>query len=578
MPSPLPYIKKAESRPLLEVTEKKSDISDWPKEQLVAEVQRLRKRKKYGLVWEDKPENVVEQCKTELPVLKEIKNKAITKDDNGPVNILIEGDNYHALSVLNYTHKGKIDFIYIDPPYNTGARDWKYNNDYVDAEDTFRHSKWISFMHKRLKLAKGLLGPLGVLCVTIDNYEVHNLRHILGEVFQGKDIVTTVIVHNFRGRAKNNFALSHEYAVWVLPKDVESITRKEEYAKSATMNLRRTGQNSLRKDRPSMFYGILVDSKTKKIIGTTEPLKEGVKLLVKKRPNIEEVWPIDRSGVERRWYYGRDRVIQEAAQGLVTAKQQSNSLEIYFRFEGKKIRRKSVWIGPEYDSSANGTVLLTGIIGHNDFTFPKSIYAVKECIESATSKKDAIILDFFAGSGTTGHAVLEINKQDGGNRQFILCTNNENNIATDICYPRIEKLIKGYKNTRGEKVLGFGGNLKYFRTSFVDAEPNDKNKESLTRQATEMLCVRESAFESVKETATIKIFKNQKKHVAIVFDENSIPSLKKDISKIGGTWNAYIFSLGEDTFDEEFQDMKEKITVAPIPEAILHVYRRLFKP
>ena len=182
-----------------------------------------------------------------------------------------------------------------------------------------------------------------------------------------------------------------------------------------------------------------------------------------------------------------------------------------------------------------------------------------------------------AGSGTTGHAVLQLNKEDGGNRQFILCTNNENNIASDVCYPRVAKIINGYKTVKGEKIVGFGGNFKYFRTTFVGAEPNDKNKEMLTRQATEMLCMREDTFELVKDTEAIKIFKNSKRYTGIVFDEDSISVLKKEIVKIGGTWSVYIFSLGGETFDEEFEDMKQKIIIAPIPEAILRVYRRLFQ-
>jgi adenine-specific DNA-methyltransferase len=139
-------------------------------------------------------------------------------------------------------------------------------------------------------------------------------------------------------------------------------------------------------------------------------------------------------------------------------------------------------------------------------------------------------------------------------------------------------VIEGYKDAKGKKVASLGGNLKYFRTAFVGAEPNDKNKEALTKQATEMLCMREDTFEPVKETRAVKIFKNYKTHTGIVFDEDAIPMLKKDIAKIGGVWSVYIFSLGDDTFEDEFEDMEQKITVAPIPEAILRVYRRLFKP
>jgi adenine-specific DNA-methyltransferase len=192
------------------------------------------------------------------------------------------------------------------------------------------------------------------------------------------------------------------------------------------------------------------------------------------------------------------------------------------------------------------------------------------------SKKTATVLDFFAGSGTTGHAVLALNKEDGGHRRFILCTNNENNIATDICYPRIKAVIQGHKDYKD--ITGIKGNLRYFRTAFVDAEPNDKNKEALTKQATEMLCMREDTFELVKESGAAKIFRSSKRHTGILFNEDAIPALKKEIVKIGGTWSVYVFSLGNDTFEEEFEDMKQKITVAPIPEAILRVYRRLFKP
>ncbi|WP_201328885.1 site-specific DNA-methyltransferase [Thermotomaculum hydrothermale] len=130
------------------------NYSKWTKEDLIKEIKKLKKRKKYGIVWEDKPEKVAELCKEKLPVLIEDKSKEIKTDKNKPINILIEGDNYHALSVLNYTHKEKIDVIYIDPPYNTGAKNWKYNNNYVDSNDLWRHSKWLSFMEKRILLAK----------------------------------------------------------------------------------------------------------------------------------------------------------------------------------------------------------------------------------------------------------------------------------------------------------------------------------------------------------------------------------------------------------------------------------------
>ena len=184
-------------------------VNNQTKEKLLTEVERLKKelkkKKKYGLVWEDKPEDVVKMCKEKLPVLKEVKSKEIITDKNKPMNLLIEGDNYHALSVLNYTHKGKIDVIYIDPPYNTGAKDWKYNNNYVDVNNQWRHSKWISFMNNRLKLCKTLLTKTGVLVCTIDDNEQENLGLLLKELFPNREITCVTIVHNPRGVQGTNF-------------------------------------------------------------------------------------------------------------------------------------------------------------------------------------------------------------------------------------------------------------------------------------------------------------------------------------------------------------------------------------
>lgn len=614
----------------------KKDYVNWDKNDLIKEIEQLRKRKKYGLVWEDKPEDVAEQCKNELPVLEEETNHEIKLDDDKSVNLLIEGDNFHALSVLNYTHNGKIDFIYIDPPYNTGNKTWKYNNNYVDDEDPYRHSKWISFIYKRIKLAKPLLRKRGVLCVTIDNYELHNIRHILEEVFPDKEVITTVIEHNYRGRAKNNFALTHEYALWVVNKGEDIITKKFEVSDDIRRNLRRTGQGSRRHESPTLFYGIEVNKKTLEIISATKPIPPGEILPQSTNQDTEMVYPIDGNGIERRWYYGSKTMLNEAKIGSVYAKLIKDKIEVHYWKPGKPARRKSVWTGPKYDSSTYGSELLTEIIGENDFPYPKSLYAVYDSIEAGTANKNAIVLDFFAGSGTTAHAILEMNKKDGGNRKFIMCTNNENGICDEIIYPRINNLIKGYKFTGkvkdeiiqykltlnslkgideilekiqkiedenkktktykkiikkidentlyvyGERYIngskeGYGGNLKYYRTAFVPAEPTDKNKVSLTKKATEMLCVKEDTFEKVKSNEKYKIFRNKKRYTGIIFDHRSINDFKNEIKSLDGIFSVYIFSLGDDTFNEEFEDLKNKVKLSPIPEAILRVYRRIFK-
>jgi len=186
-------------------------------ENLKQVIKRLKSRKRYGLVWENKLEDVVESCKEKLPVLAEESGKEVKTKQNKPVNIIIEGDNYHALSVLNYTHERKIDVIYIDPPYNTGAKDWKYNNNFVDINDTYRHSKWLSMMDKRLRIAKRLLKKDGVLICAIDDNEFNRLGLLLEEIFFGKELHCMTIVHNPRGIQGKNFSYTHEYAYFVLP-------------------------------------------------------------------------------------------------------------------------------------------------------------------------------------------------------------------------------------------------------------------------------------------------------------------------------------------------------------------------
>jgi adenine-specific DNA-methyltransferase len=469
----------------------KTDFSKWTKEQLIDEVAKLRKRKKYGLLWEPSKENVVEQCKTELPVLKEIKNKTIAKDKKGATHILIEGDNYHALSVLNYTHKGKVDVVYIDPPYNTGSGDFMYNDKYVNAEDTYRHSKWLSFMSARLRLAKNLLKHSGVLLVQIDDNEIAQLKLLMDEIF-GED--------NFRN------SLIWAYRTGGAPSKKDVFSRKHDYI---------------------LFY-----SKSKDGFFFNK-LKEKI-------------------------------IYQKNFFGAKKDKEGNFYAEVNLRdfFEGEFTLMKD---GALYKNMNVKPVLNLSSERVESFPSQKPSGLMKFLFE-VLAPKDAVVLDFFAGSGSTALSTLQLKKERGDNPRFILCTNNENNICTDFCYPRVKKLLKDY-----------GGNLRYFKTSFVKAEPSDKNKKLLTHEATEMLCMREDTFEPVKETKNIKIFKNAKQHTAIVFDEDSIPALKKEIAKIGGAWSVYIFSLGDDTFEDEFQDMGPKITVAPIPEVILRVYRRIFK-
>jgi len=291
----------------------KKDYTNWDRKELIKEIDQLRKRKKYGLVWEDKPENVVEQCKTELPVLEEVKNKEIITDPDKPVNLLIEGDNYHALSVLNYTHKGKIDIIYIDPPYNTGAKDWKYNNDYVDGNDTFRHSKWISMMNNRLKLAKKLLKNDGILICAIDENEIAHLGVLLEEIFSPKSITPVTVIHNPSGIQGKNFSNNNEFLYFVYNGNKQSISLEERDAEGADVRPFINGakgntKNYLRESGNNSFYPILI--KDNKIIGFGDicNINFHPKSKIVKNNDFFEVYPIDNDGIERKWLFSRNSV------------------------------------------------------------------------------------------------------------------------------------------------------------------------------------------------------------------------------------------------------------------------------
>lgn len=555
-------------------------IYDPPKEKLLAEIERLKKelkkKKKYGLAWEEKSEEVVEMCKEKLPVFKEVKDKEIITDKDKPVNLLIEGDNYHALSVLNYTHSKKIDVIYIDPPYNTGAKDWKYNNNFIDINDAYRHSKWLSMMSHRLNIAKNLLRDDGVLICAIDENEFYRLGSLLEDIFKGHEIHCITIVHNPRGVQGNNFSYTHEYAYFVFKKNKEVIGhRKIREEDIDWRNLRDNGGESLRSDARNCFYPIIV--KNEKVIGFGDVLENNIH--PEKQTKIKKecfyVYPIDRSGIERKWRYARQSV--EQIQNLLRTKKTNNNYEIEIGKDFGTVR--TVWQDSRYDANEYGTKLVHKLVPSSHFDFPKSVYNTFDCIAPILyQRKNAVVLDYFAGSGTTGHAVMILNKEDNGKRQFILCTNNENDISEKVCYLRIKKVIEGHSDY--PDITGIPSNLKYFKAdekTFVDAESTDKNKIKLTEQATEMLCVKEGTFELVQDNNDFKIFKNSNHCTGVIFDQAAIPAFKEEIKDINSNFSIYIFSLGDETFDEEFDDIKQRIQLSPIPEAILRVYRRIFK-
>lgn len=569
----------------------KKDYQNWSHERLLHEYKELLNKKKFGLVWEDKKEDVAEKCKDFLPVLKEEKKKEVLTKKDDVNHIFIEGDNYHALSVLNYTHKKKIDLIFIDPPYNTGNKSWIYNNSYVEKDDRFRHSKWLSFMSKRLKLAKNLLKDDGVIVVTIDDYELYTLGLLMDNIFFEQNRIGVLVVEsNPRGRTTNKFfATSHEY--WLVyaknieQANIENLPLTEEQAnlfhleddvsKYRLLPFRRSGGLSTPEERPNSFYPIYFDKKTNKID-------------IKKFKGAIEIFPVDTSGRNRVWRQTRPSLMEAVSRGDMVIKKNGNGYIVYIKDRIKAGRKpKTVWVNPKYDASSHGTVLVDKILNRRkSFDYPKSLYSVLDALSVlVNSKKEAIILDFFAGSGTTGHAVLELNKRDNenGKRQFILCTDDQDNngsgttIAKDICYPRIKKAIEGF-SFKNKKFESLGGNLKYFKTSFVANVKTDNDKRIFTNQSTEMLCLAEKTFDKiVNKKGQFALYQNSEQITGIIYDEDYISDFKNEIEKFKKSIVVYVFSYDHTYSEEDFTDIKKLIKIKPIPEVILNVYRKIYK-
>ena len=476
------------------------------------------------------------------PYLKPL-DSVCNAPDSDLWHTLIEADNYHALQLLEYLYAGKVDCIYIDPPYNTGAKDWKYNNDYVDGKDTYRHSKWLSMMEKRLKLAKKLLNRQdSVMIVTIDEKEYLHLGCLLEELFPEAQIQMVSISINPSGAIRKNlFARADEYAYFVLLGDAHVIQQRGEGEEIEVRwwYLRRLEYGSRRgtvKGGTAQFYPIYIDNDTQKIVKIGDALPHTQdRNTVQQIPGTTAVFPIRDDGLEMNWGVTGEtlkrlidkKVVQvlknkTSAYQPYTIKYLSENFEEKiasgrwavrgFREDGSKIvvetggkitRATTVWKETKYDAKTYGTVLLKNIIGDARFSFPKSLYAVADSLKYFLAEKpDALVLDFFAGSGTTLQAVNLLNSEDGGNRRCILVTNNEVSleeakkltqegfapgdeewnslgIARYVTWPRVVCSIEGhdingvplkgnYLVTERPMAEGFKANAAFFQLGFLD--------------------------------------------------------------------------------------------------------------
>ena len=355
------------------------------------------------------------------PYLKPI-DAVCNAPDSDLWHTLIEADNYHALQLLEYLYAGKVDCIYIDPPYNSGAKDWKYNNNYVDKNDAYRHSKWLSMMEKRLKLAKRLLAHDGAIITTIDDNEYSHLQILINEIFPDALSQVISIQMNPGGTQGKAFSVTNEYAIITYFKDTAVF--KKQHSGGDTYNLRRWGSTSNRYEGATCFYPIILDAENN-VIGFGDVLPD--ELHPSAQVEVQDdgtkfVWPLDVHGTEKKWRYARATV--EDVKSRIFIVENGSRVEIMLRRETEP--PKTMWIGTEYSAEAYGTKLIKDIIGKGRFSYPKSVYATKDCLAMLVAgKPDSLILDFFAGSGTTLHAVNLLNAEDGGHRRCIMVTNNE---------------------------------------------------------------------------------------------------------------------------------------------------------
>jgi adenine-specific DNA-methyltransferase len=561
-------------------------------------------KKKYGLVWEDKPEDVEEQLRTQLPVLREVPEKRILgKDlpieiktieakelnlfssegnqenpenhgsDIFPNHILIEGDNLHALTALTFTHEGKIDVMYFDPPYNTGNKDFKYNDNFVDREDSYRHSKWLSFMHKRLRISKLLLSESGVIFISIDDNEQAQLKLLCDEIFGEQNFVSNIIwqkrtspdSRKILGAAHDNIYVycknSSELSLGTLALSEEQEARFKN-PDNDPRGLWVSSDFTAQGFRPNQMYKIITPS------GSEYYPPEG-----RCWKNIESVY--NKQLKEGRMWFGKD------GRGIPRRK-------TYLK-EREGAVPWTWWDNKSSGSNQDAKKEIIDILGKSTaFDTPKPILLLRKILEISTNQTSKV-LDIFAGSGTTLHATMQLNFEDGGNRQCILVTNNENNICEDVTYVRNSRVIQGYTNSKGNLVSGLSNNnLRYYISEFIDREPSLKNKRELTRLATELLCIKEDCytekaldfvFTNKSDSKNIRFFEENNKRMLVVYDDSAIETSVEIIKSIIANnrvhedgIKVYVFSPGQYPFTEEFEEVFYYITLCALPDAIYKAF------
>lgn len=558
-------------------------------EEKTALLELIRGHKKYGLVWEDKPEDIEEQLREDLPVLVERNDDKvhpiISDNPDAPNHLIIEGDNLAALTELSYTHAGKIDVIYIDPPYNTGNKDFVYNDSYVDGEDSFRHSKWLSFIAKRLRIAKQLLSDGGLIFISIDDHEQGNLKVLCDEIFLENNFIATFSwVKKKKGSHLSKTVRSMTEYVLCYAMNYSSIELYGENAYSDKQQPLAKRTNSIKR---LSFPANLIQTTLK---DGTYSGKQGLGTSASTfLPfTVQNGIVITECIVDGPFIWTQPKLDEELSHGTQVFLSSKFGFNVLRYNQGEKIKRPSTLIDNTVGVGTNEDAyneIIEIFNAEGVMSYPKPTSLIKYLVRSKTYfKLDSIVLDFFAGSGTTLHAVMSLNAEDGGKRTCILCTNNENGICENVTYERNKRVIEGYTKPNGDEVAGLtDNNLRYYHTEFLPRERSVKNMRELVQASTGLLCIKndlytEATFGGRKMNAKYaRYFENAGKRMLVIFEERAIPFIADIIKTMpeGEKIKVYVFSHGSYAYDDEFAEVENRVELCALPQAIYDAYQKV---
>jgi len=567
-----------------------TELDNEQKSQLI---RLIREQKKYGLVWEDSKEDAWEKMKTSIPVLNEVDDKRILNDKDGehyPNHAIIEADNLHALIALTYTHEGSFDMMYFDPPYNTGNGDFTYNDKIVDEEDSYRHSKWLSFMEKRLRIARRLLSERGVIFISIDDYSQAQLKVLCDSIFDSSsnpkhsNFITTLIWNKQHSQQQGLFKKYHEYVV-VYAKNKSLL---KNVLSEADGLIEAGAMKKISTKNPASTFAFPAGTKVEAPDGTTfsGTYGDSEKVTVVEGPftvvNGQTAFPIVLSAG-----WTQKKQMSSWFKGLDTYDTKGQKIvEFYFNSTGKiKCRKERGAVTPntflpEFGMGSEQTSHLEDIMGKPDtFTNPKPVEMIKLFIEWFCPKNGKL-LDIFAGSGTTLEATMQLNAEDGGHRQCILVTNNENNICEEVTYERNKRVIEGYTTPKGEQVAGLNhNNLRYYKLDFNPRMQSHQSNRELFYGLKDLLCIKENIYQKKQQFGSLSLegkeqmlryFAENGCEMLMVYDTRVIPFIVNEIAQRGEQeqpLKIYIFADGAYPYADDFASVVDKVSLVPMPYA-----------